>query len=366
MTRKSKQVVLRFDAKLNRKMHEKDVRDGLSVAVRTGKTLWLSSDEGSCLERLIETRPGVYERHTAYNLTEFIDLPDSKRAEIDIEGMAVGGGYLWISGSHSLKRKKPTKNAVTQLDQLKRLATVELEPNRFLLARIPLAQDGAAGEYSLKKEFEGRTAAVLRATSKSNELADALRKDEHLGAFLSVPGKDNGLDIEGLAVAGDKVLLGLRGPVLRGWAAIIRIGLKEARRGKLRLKPLDDGKFYSKHFVYCDGLGIREIVVQGHDLLLLAGPTMVLDGEIAIYRWKQGTRLTRDSIAPKNALKKLLSVPRGTGRNAGRDRAEGLALMSEKPAEASVLVVYDNPVPERKKGNGEFIADIFKIGSRAA
>ena len=38
-----------------------------------------------------------------------------------------------------------------------------------------------------------------------------------------IPGKDNGIDCEGLAVAGDRVFIGLRGPVLRGWAMIIEL-----------------------------------------------------------------------------------------------------------------------------------------------
>jgi len=58
-------------------------------------------------------------------------------------------------------------------------------------------------------------------------LTEALRGDQHLGLFIVIPGKDNGFDIEGLAGAGKRLFIGLRGPVLRGWAVILEVELKE-------------------------------------------------------------------------------------------------------------------------------------------
>lgn len=54
---------------------------------------------------------------------------------------------------------------------------------------------------------------------------------------MAIPSKDNGLDIEGLAVDGRRLLLGLRGPLLRGWSAPLEIAA-EASGGQLRLAPL--------------------------------------------------------------------------------------------------------------------------------
>ena len=46
-----------------------------------------------------------------------------------------------------------------------------------------------------------------------------------LRPFLPIPSKDNGLDIEGITARGDRVLLGLRGPVLRGIALVAELRL---------------------------------------------------------------------------------------------------------------------------------------------
>ncbi|MDO9091347.1 MAG: DUF3616 domain-containing protein [Rubrivivax sp.] len=53
---------------------------------------------------------------------------------------------------------------------------------------------------------------------------------------MAIPGKDNGLDIAGLVVDGRWLLLGLRGPLLRGWSALLETA-KEASGGQLRLAP---------------------------------------------------------------------------------------------------------------------------------
>ncbi|WP_223526514.1 DUF3616 domain-containing protein [Pseudomonas sp. BF-B-26] len=57
-----------------------------------------------------------------------------------------------------------------------------------------------------------------------NDLAAAIAEDPQLRDFLRIPGKDNDFDIEGLVMIGSRLLLGLRGPVLRGWAVLLEIG----------------------------------------------------------------------------------------------------------------------------------------------
>jgi hypothetical protein len=68
----------------------------------------------------------------------------------------------------------------------------------------------------------GRRRAQLGAHRRAGceGLADLLSGDEHLAPLLVIPSKDNGLDVEGLAAHGESPFVGLRGPVLRGWAVV--------------------------------------------------------------------------------------------------------------------------------------------------
>ena len=51
------------------------------------------------------------------------------------------------------------------------------------------------------------------------------------------------------------------------------------------LRPFDDGRGYRKHVLRLDGLGVRDLCPHGEDLLVLAGPTMDLDGPVHVFRW---------------------------------------------------------------------------------
>ena len=193
----------------------------------------------------------------------------------------------------------------------------------------------------------GRTAA---------EVTRALADDPHFGPYLAIPGKDNGFDIEGLAVDGQRVLLGLRGPVLRGWSALLEIAV-EARADHLRLVPLDDdGTLVRKHFLQLDGLGVRDLIFCGGDLLVLAGPTMSLEGEMALFRWRKPLEAEGDAALSEGAgLELVFDLP----FTVGSDHAEGLALTSVL-GEDALMVVYDAPDDARLFAGGVY-ADAYRI-----
>jgi len=55
-----------------------------------------------------------------------------------------------------------------------------------------------------------------------------------------------------LAVVGERLFFGLRGPVLRGWAVILEVELKEDNKQPsiLELKSIGKkGRLYRKHFL---------------------------------------------------------------------------------------------------------------------
>ncbi|MDZ7714068.1 MAG: DUF3616 domain-containing protein [Rhodovibrio sp.] len=59
------------------------------------------------LERLTADADGGYAEHRSYDLSAIFDLPGD--TEIDLEGLAVRDGWVWLVGSHALKRKKPRR-----------------------------------------------------------------------------------------------------------------------------------------------------------------------------------------------------------------------------------------------------------------
>jgi hypothetical protein len=204
---------------------------------------------------------------------------------------------------------------------------------------------------------------MLRGDEHGNELTGLLREDEHLGPFLAIPGKDNGFDIEGLAVAGKHLLIGLRGPVLRGWAVVVEVALVEdVQPGRLRLAPVDeDGHLYRKHFLDLQGLGIRDLCVQGKDILVLAGPTMDLDGPVTLFRWRGGAEPGKDCVVPAADLERVLELPFGRGV----DHPEGIALFaSGKDGSEALLVVHDSASPSRQIGDSTLVADVFTLPRR--
>lgn len=369
-------VLLEFQREQDNLTSEKELRDGLSVVLQMGRTLWLANDETVSLERLTLTekdstgRSSLTHGHKQFALHDYLQLPlppHGEKAEdineADIEGLTCDGKYLWLTGSHSLRRKRPREDDGVKKAH-KRLCSVGCDGNRYVLGRIPIVEED--GEFTLLKEAgkkgKMRTAAMLRGDAHGNELTALLKDDEHFGPFLSIPGKDNGFDIEGIAVVGEHLLLGLRGPVLRGWAAIIEVALVDDGAGWLRLAPVDgDGKMLRKHFLDMHGLGIRDLCVHGKDILILAGPTMDLDGPVYIYRWLDGALTEKDSVVQGEKLERILTLPYGEGV----DHPEGISLFSDKAGGGDeLIVVYDSASPGRQIGDSTVLADVFPLPPR--
>lgn len=341
------------------------VQSNISGAAFTGDWLWVAGDEACGLVRLRRLDPVGREalrfgEVRDFPLADLLDLPGTAEEEADLEGMAVVDGFLWVVGSHGLKRKniKPDRG---HADNAKRLAKVALDGNRRLLACLPIEPDASGEPCLVRQARDGRRALRLKGDSQTNLLTRALADDPHYGPYMAIPGKDNGLDIEGLAVYGRRLLLGLRGPVLRGWSALLEMEV-EARGGQLRLVPLDDsGTLLRKHFLQLDGLGVRDLHFCGDDLYILAGPTMVLNGEIRVFKWLAARPLleaNREPVRFEVAVTDSVSLPHGRGTN----RAE--AICDLPPAlsrgQDSWLVLYDAPGANRKEGEHTVFGDLLR------
>lgn len=393
---KSGSVFLEFDPILNKVKEDKELRHGLSAVVRIENTLWLANDETITLERLTLDDNSTesnhhYNKHTQFALSDYITLPVPPTGdpddieEIDIEGLDYRDGYLWLVGSHSLKRKKADKQTVVK--NFEQLAKVTSDGNRYILARIPVVNHDGVPTLVPEHQQDGRTfkTAQLSGSNTDSELTRAIAHDNHLRAFLPIPGKDNGFDIEGLAVTDTgKVFVGLRGPVLRGWSVILQMELEVNGdcSSQLKMKSINPNNphnpsksTYLKHFLDLDGLGVRDLCVDGSDLLILAGPTMELDGPVTLFRWIGATQLTSESLVPQVGtnplLKKLLDIPFGQRIDSPPsedpsdehvDHAEGISHFPFDGDEAgSIIVVYDATAKDRLSGTSTVEVDIFAL-----
>jgi hypothetical protein len=294
-------------------------------------------------------------------LANLFDLPGGPEGEMDIEGLSASEGYLWIVGSHSLKRSKPKRDDHDRQQALERMEDIDREPNRYFLGRVPLEEE-EDGVFALVKTSGGRQAACLKIDKHRSALTRWLEGDPHLGCFLDVPSKENGLDVEGIAVRGDRVWLGLRGPVLRGHAVVLGLDLKEPARGRLKARRVDGSRRYRKFLIDTRGLGIRDMRLDGDDLLLLVGPTMALDGAAFVLRWRDAVHDDGPGVVDPSLVEVVTELP----YTREVDHPEGLELWPED-GNGALMVIYDAPAPDRVDPDGFTVrADIISArGTRS-
>ena len=93
------------------------------------------------------------------------------------------------------------------------------------------------------------------------------------------------------------------------------------------------------------------------DLLVLAGPTMSLDGMVRLHRWPLPAAAAEDTITAKEGCPANLEIP----HQRGKDRAEGIAVRHGQIG-AELLVVYDSPAEARAPKGQTFVdADLFAL-----
>ncbi len=143
MTNQPVSRVLTLDAAIPAKALAK-IRDNFSAIVVAGDHLWLGGDEGTMLDRVTGDANGNFNRHQRTDLTGFFTLvkdSSGKISEIDIEGLDLDGGYLWLAGSHSWKRSKPDAAKSAEENRQRMEITIN-ERNRHTIARVPVDAAG--------------------------------------------------------------------------------------------------------------------------------------------------------------------------------------------------------------------------------
>jgi len=247
-----------------------------------------------------------------------LDGPEARRVdgedtlpEMDLEGLAVEGSNLYAIGSHSAKRRNVDASGKTREKNRQRLmSAAEKQPSRDCLLKIELNEDGT-------KQSIARTS-----------LADYLDATEPFKSHRSVASKENGVDIEGLAVKDGYLYVGFRGPVLRGnYVPIIRFKFDES--------PTDDNLL----FVNLDGRGIRDLVAVENGLLILAGPVGDTSLSYRLYHWNGKDQVPGKDVDGESGLTTLGDLP--LPEDGRQLKAEGVTLVKETAQTWELIVVFD-------------------------
>lgn len=321
-----------------------DLQHNLSALAGRDGWLWLGGDEGRCLYRLERLAEHCYGKSVAMKLKDFGLAESKEHGESDIEGLALDGDRLWLVGSHSLRRRKVTSSSGAPLT-----IPEESRRNAHLLGCLHL--DGL-GRPRLGQRLS------LRSDGSRDALSDALAADPRITPFLAIPSKDNGLDIEGIAAHGDRLLVGLRGPVLRGVALVADLQVRGIADGN----NLEDGpgngigaplslERLQLRLLDLDGLAVRDLAIlpDSDDVLILAGPTMTLAGPCFIYRWSQALAPTEPPAVETPQPLLCLRDGRPGRPGLGSDKPEGLEL--ERSGDQWLAwVAYDDPTEARHAG----------------
>jgi len=276
-----------------------DASVDLSGAVVVGDFLVIGADEGHLLQVLRRDQGG--ERWQIQQ-----KLPLAKRnQETDIEAITYGNGYLYVIGSHSFRRRQ-MKPHLSRGRNLERLLETDGESPRNRLYRLAFdAESGRIGEI------------------RHMDLSKRLRKDPLLGLFWGIPGKENGIDIEGLAFRDGNLHLGFRGPVLgENYVPVMSLEFTRAKHYELR-------------FVRLDGQGIRDMCSLERGFMVLSGPVNDAPGPFCLWWWDG-----EDQI-PDKGRQVVPAVLLDEVSTRGGAKAEGLALLEQTARQAKVLVVYE-------------------------
>jgi hypothetical protein len=246
--------------------------------------------------------------HFAPNLLRIVktvDLPGkSTSGEFDAEGATHSGTYFYVLGSHSRKGKSCQANPDSQA-----FVRFSIDPATLL-----------PGPYE-------RSRPIREIIASLPNLAPGL--DQCLGSKRPVDADGDwqpahGLNFEGVAVSGDRVFLGLRGPVIGGAAQIVeasvdnlfRSGKSPARARSLTLSPAG---------------GIRDLASHGDRVLILSGSEDDDTGGAAIHLW-DGSSAT---------AKKLCDIP--DPPKDSEDKPEALLVLEGPDDVLRVLILSDGP-----------------------
>jgi hypothetical protein len=288
-----------------------DDSTNFSGAVVVGGMLLIGSDEVGYLQ-VGRDKDGKGARFEKSHDIELTPKQGGEDVEVDVEALAADKNTIYALGSHSITRKRidrPKDASASHKANVKRFSEPsEPAPERAKLYRFEF--DPATGKAS--------------AAPKEISLRAMIDGQAVLKPFAAIASKENGIDLEGLAVDGVTLFAGFRGPVLRhGFAPVLKFTFDSPKDAALVFVPLD-------------GRGIRDLAKVPDGILVLAGPTGDSDQSHRLYRWN-GQDCIPGTSGPGGKLEYLGEVPTQSG-----GKAEALVVNSSEGDAYVVTFFYDS------------------------
>jgi hypothetical protein len=242
-----------------------------------------------------------------------------KFGELDGEGVAVAGDFAYVASSHSCS------------------GGGKFKPSSFLLTRFKL--DSPAS-------FMGKSSPFVE---RSWRLSDALLASDKVHDDFGKP-KDEGTNIEGIAVIGNRLYAGLRTPVHadpatgEATAFIVSAPVEDLfAPGDKKLmeivKTKEDVK--TKQVKLGADAGIRDLAaLKSGNLLILSGPTKAQPG--VDYKLWLLEQPDSDDKSDKT-LHRLVTITTPQKAPGGEiAKAETVVVIDEDSKKLKLLVLYDN------------------------
>ena len=316
--------------KFSGKVHKDQDLSAIANFEIDGETyLAIGSDESKQRVQLLkQTSEQVYDVDDGLE----IKLPVAENPdEIDIESITFDrqSNCLYIAGSHSKKRKTVKVDDNTAEDNRVRLAKISPETLRNQIFQVKLDTESGKVKGNIKV---------------NKNLKEVIKTDPYLKSFIDIPSKENGIDIEGLAIKEGRLYLGFRGPVLRGnYVPVI-------------VTQFDDLEDYEIRFVQLGGNGIRDITAVENGFLIISGPVGDAPGPYRLYFWDGADMVYgRDRLPPMPpALIHLEDIAPYIGEEGSQGKAEGITVLEETATAYQALIIYDS----LKNGNPQ----LWRIG----
>lgn len=237
-----------------------------------------------------------------------VDCVNSERPkfkELDGEGVAYQAPYFYVVGSHGCARKSG-----------------KFKSSVFILTRVRVDQAG-------QPVGERGSVSAIEATFR---LTDVLKAVAPLSTYFGKKLRDGnkGLNIEGLAVDGDKLIIALRAPVLAGKAFLVVTELAPLFDPEFQ-PGAEGGRLKAEVISVALGpeVGFRDVArLPDGRLLLLTGPanTQAIPYQIYLFDLK--------SRAPAQLLSTVKTVT-------AEYKAESLTVLGVSEGRVRVLVLFD-------------------------